>query len=283
MATIIRFLKQLLPPRYFKYLQIIFYSLRNELIYLETHITDHCNLNCKACRHFSPISGESFRDLKLFTKDMKRMQELFSNIRIIRLMGGEPLLHRGVADFLLVTREAFPRAEIHLVTNGILLPKMNDLFWESCAECKVILDVTRYPINLNLQSIRELSRKNGVILFESPLVTKFHQYHMNRKGDSDTKETFKACRQVSYCPFLDSNNGRLYLCPVSASVEIYSKHFNDDIALSDKNFISIYGNVTSQDIFRFLNRSIPFCGYCTTKKTLFDWTRSRLVKEEWFE
>lgn len=284
MTILIDLLRRYLAPKYIKYLQVFYYKFKNELIYLETHITNHCNLNCRSCRHFSPISNESFRDLDSFIRDMKRMRELFSNIRIIRLMGGEPLLHPCVTDFLTTTREAFPKAEIHLVTNGILLAKMNEQFWTSCASSKIILDVTRYPIHIDLVKIRELSNTYGVMLSESPLATKFHHYHMNRKGDSNAKETFNACRRESYCPFLDSDRGRLHICAISASAGIYSDYFKDNqLITSDSDSISIHGDTTSKDIFRFLSSSIPFCRYCTTKKTLFDWTRSSLVKEEWFD
>lgn len=280
---IANFLKLLLPSKTFLYLKVFYYSLKNELTYLETHITNHCNLNCSACRHFSPLSGESFRDLNLFKKDMERMQELFSNVRVIRLMGGEPLLHPNVSDFLTITRKAFPRAEIHLATNGILLSKMNIGFWKSCSSAKIILDVTRYLKGSDFSRIRQVTLEYGVTMNESPLVTKFHKYHMNREGNSNIEKTFNACRNQSYCPFLDSDKGRLYTCAVSATASIYSEHFQDKLNTSDRDYISIYGNLTSRDIFKFLSSSVPFCRYCTTKKTLFDWSLSRLTKEEWFD
>ena len=86
------------------------------LRYVETHLTDDCNLNCRGCGHCAPIAETWFADGSSFRRDMDRLARLFSNIAVIRLMGGEPLLHPDAAWFFRVTRQAFPRAEIALVT-----------------------------------------------------------------------------------------------------------------------------------------------------------------------
>src|SRR3990172_2333761 len=113
--------------------------------YVETHLTDHCNLNCKGCDHFSPIAPKWYCDLEDHARDMRQLSRLFSNIEKIRLMGGEPLLHPEVNTFLAVTRKYFPRSDIRLVTNGVLLQKMSRNFWEACKENKIIIDISIYP------------------------------------------------------------------------------------------------------------------------------------------
>lgn len=51
------------------------------LVHLETHVCDHCNLNCKACNNFSPFVKEpSYADIGQFESDLKRLAELFSGI-----------------------------------------------------------------------------------------------------------------------------------------------------------------------------------------------------------
>ena len=40
---------------------------------LEVHLTDHCNLNCKGCSHFSNISDEFFLDKNDFERDLKEL------------------------------------------------------------------------------------------------------------------------------------------------------------------------------------------------------------------
>jgi len=65
-----------------------------ELRYVELHLTDHCNLNCKGCGHYCPLAPPQYADLQQYHSDMRRLRQLFRNVRTIRLMGGEPLLHR---------------------------------------------------------------------------------------------------------------------------------------------------------------------------------------------
>ena len=62
--------------------------------YLEHHIVDHCNLNCGGCSHFSPLADPWFEDFDTFKKDFLQLYDItHGNVGVIRLMGGEPLLH----------------------------------------------------------------------------------------------------------------------------------------------------------------------------------------------
>lgn len=69
------------------------------LPYLEFHIADHCNLNCKACEHYSGLVKEPhFPNLKKFTRDFERLHEFIDDIGKIRILGGEPLLNPEVNE-----------------------------------------------------------------------------------------------------------------------------------------------------------------------------------------
>jgi molybdenum cofactor biosynthesis enzyme MoaA len=99
-----------------------------QLGYLEANLVDHCNLNCRRCSHFAPLAEPHFVAPDDFERDMRRLSALFRNIRVIRLMGGEPLLHPEAERFLSIARTAFPLARIHLVTNGLLLDELREAF-----------------------------------------------------------------------------------------------------------------------------------------------------------
>lgn len=100
---------------------------------LETHLVEHCDLNCHMCMHFSPLASPQFTKIERFSRDMQRLQELFGDaVSYIMLLGGEPLLHPIVTDFFEVARKHFPYAEVILYTNGIKIPQMSIDFWKSC-------------------------------------------------------------------------------------------------------------------------------------------------------
>ena len=130
-----------------------------QLHYLETHLVDHCDLKCKGCGHFSSLSEKRYADFDVFKKDFVRLSGLFDNISRIRLMGGEPLLHPDVPEFLRFTRHTFPNAEIFLVTNALRLCRQPERFWEECSSSRIIIQITRYPIKLDLEAIKKNGKK----------------------------------------------------------------------------------------------------------------------------
>ena len=64
------------------------------LEYVESEITQFCNLNCKGCADFiNLVSDKKHYDLEEFMRDYTRLSELFCTVKKIRLMGGESLLN----------------------------------------------------------------------------------------------------------------------------------------------------------------------------------------------
>ncbi len=93
---------------------------------LRIAITDHCNYKCVYCR--TGNEGALYRDLPF--SDYLRMARVFAGLGIkkVRLTGGEPLLRKGIVEFvreLSKLRSADGgRLEIALTTNGHLLSEM---------------------------------------------------------------------------------------------------------------------------------------------------------------
>jgi GTP 3',8-cyclase len=93
---------------------------------LRIAITDHCNYKCVYCR--TGNEGALYRDLPF--ADYLRMARVFAGLGIkkIRLTGGEPLLRKGIVEFVrelakLRSADGEP-LELALTTNGHLLADM---------------------------------------------------------------------------------------------------------------------------------------------------------------
>jgi cyclic pyranopterin phosphate synthase len=93
---------------------------------LRISITDHCNYKCVYCR--TGNEGALYGDLPF--ADYLRMARIFAGLGIkkVRLTGGEPLLRKGVVEFVrdlskLRSADGEP-LEIALTTNGHLLAEM---------------------------------------------------------------------------------------------------------------------------------------------------------------
>ncbi|MFZ5572930.1 MAG: GTP 3',8-cyclase MoaA [Thermodesulfobacteriota bacterium] len=92
------------------------------LNYLRISITDRCNLNCLYCMPTDRIP-------KLTHVDILRYEEILRVVRIavglgiskIRVTGGEPLMRKGVYEFLARLSAINGITDLALTTNGLLL------------------------------------------------------------------------------------------------------------------------------------------------------------------
>lgn len=239
------------------------------LEYLELHLTDQCNLNCKGCGHFSPIAPPRNADINQHERDMQRLSQLFHNIDTIRLMGGEPLLHPDPAAFITKTKSIFPKSCLHFVTNGILLPKAPKTFFDACRETNTIIDVTVYPPFRNrVAEWRSLCNSKNVNLNLSSEIQTFFA-HLNLRGDSDEKKSFDLCRSRYFCPFL--RDGHIYTCATPALIHYYNDHFGYQIP-GDRGINIHSQSLSGKGILRYLNKPIVTCRWCSYGFVPFPWT-----------
>ena len=83
-------------------------------------------------------------------------------------MGGEPLLHPNLNEILKITRKTLKETNILLFTNALLLNSKNETFWNTLFEENVILVITKYSINIDLNLITNLANKHNVkIVYEN--------------------------------------------------------------------------------------------------------------------
>lgn len=95
----------------------------------ELNAVQHCNLTCRSCSHLSPVLAkqsvrpdEVFHDFSILAKYYRPQN--------IKIVGGEPLLHRDLVSVIKALRESKICQEIIVSTNGLLLPRVPQAFWE---------------------------------------------------------------------------------------------------------------------------------------------------------
>lgn len=247
-------------------------------------LAEHCNLNCQNCDHFSPLAREHFTDLKQYEADLKRLKELFGeNVAQIDLEGGEPLLHPNAAEFIKVTYQYFPKALINIFTNGLLLPKMEEKFWDTCRQCGTVLEVTKYPIALDYDGIEALAKEKGVVLhyYGGDVVKTSRHQPIDLEGRQDKWESFCNCFLANECIML--KKGRLYTCTVLPNIEHFNRYFDKDIEVTEQDSIDIYEAQSEQEILEFLCQPVPACRYCKVSARTGGhvWGTSKRAIEEW--
>lgn len=261
-----------------------FFGRFPKMLSFEVSLADHCNLNCAGCNHFSPLALPSFADLEEFTRDFKRMAYLFGDCTLqVKLLGGEPLLNRDINKYLPVARECFPQAEILIVTNGLLLPQMDELFWETCRENRVTIAPTKYPVNFDYDAAEELAKAHRVNYqyFSDRETTRvFEKYALDSRGIQDRERNYRMCSIPNPCPYL--RKGRLYLCPIAPTAHYMSEAFGTQFEESPHDFIDIYQAKSAEEILEFLAKPIPFCRYCRRDvNEVIPWGQSKRELSEW--
>jgi len=117
-------------------------TLPRNINYLRLSITDRCNLRCSYCTAWDKWE-------KLPAGEILRYEELLRlagvaagvGIRKVRVTGGEPLVRRGVMEFIQALHQQQGLTEVCLTTNGVLLNDLApDLYAAGLRHVNVSLD-----------------------------------------------------------------------------------------------------------------------------------------------
>ena len=271
-----------------------------DMFWLEVNIADHCNLNCQCCDHFAPIADKYLLDVDEFEKDMTRLADLMNGeMGIFKIQGGEPTLHPQLIDFMRITREKFPKSTIFFFTNGILLlQKENDPngnLWQAMKDYDITLLVTTYPVKLDFEKLdskakeyeikynrfvevgnRPTSEKSQISAEDKMSV--HHPFDLN---GNVPKHQFVSCYQFNESITL--RHGKIYTCPFTPYVNYFNKYFNQNLEITQNDYIDIYEAKTYEEIAEFCTHRADFCKYCDiknreakkftiSKKEITEWT-----------
>lgn len=100
-------------------------QFQRKIDYLRISVTDRCNLRCKYCM---PVEGVEWmpHESILSFEEILRLMRISTQLgfRRFRITGGEPLVRKGILDFLREGAKLPGVEDLMLTTNGLLLPKM---------------------------------------------------------------------------------------------------------------------------------------------------------------
>jgi len=262
----------------------------------EVNIADHCNLSCQMCDHYSQLSEEHFVDMDVFERDMQRMGELFNHkIACITLLGGEPTLHPNLIRCMEITRREFPDGELIILTNGLLLPELENSrygnFWQACKDNNVNITVTIYPLKFNYKALVQKAEEYGVSLAmssdihatELTEITKITDKHAFDLSGEAGKGYYLTCGYFNKFNVL--KDGRYYMCPPSAHIVIFNKAFGQNLELTEADSLDIYKVKSWEELAEFTANYIPFCRYCDIKnwRPHSQWKASTKTIEEYVD
>lgn len=252
--------------------------------FLQIHLVEHCNLNCKGCAHFSPVAKPRIIPLEELEKTyrllMPYLNEWFCRLE---LMGGEPLLHDQLEEALTMTRKYYPDLEVRLVTNGLKLLCMQRSFYEICAANNIVICISTYPINLDYDKMKRIFASCGIrYKFYGQYNDKksFISYRLNRCGESNPVDSFRNCKYSGHCVQVKDN--KIYPCFISAYAQHLNDYFGLDFQWNSKDYLYLGDDLSKEEFERFIYNPVPFCRYCNMKKKeTFEWKFSNRSIDEW--
>ena len=232
---------------------------------VEYSLTEHCNISCHACAHASPLLAKKFAVLADFSRDFEALAGAFHS-RELRIVGGEPLLHPELLDFLREGRRIGVADTIVVFTNGVLLHRIPDEFWRLIDK----LHVSVYPgvrRRLGEEGCERLCRTHGVELRFERFRT-FDQTLISKRIDDPklVKAIYRACHTATECHTV--HGGRFYKCPMAPLMSSWLALHRIDFASPATDGVALHDNPALQrDLERYLGDAAPLaaCSYCRAR------------------
>ena len=230
----------------------------------EINLTLHCNLSCRACSHMSPVAPKYFLEPKELKKDLSILSKYY-HVDHVRLLGGEPLLHPNIPEIADIVLTSGITEWVRVVTNGVLLSKMEDSFWESINEVHITLYPGKEMTREELELCLEKSQKYNVGFQINP-VNHFRECFSVFPNDDRAllNRIYKTCLTVHFFRSHTFHKGYLYKCPEALFLPMFldrsdlQPHELDGIKIEDRADFA-------EDLLAYLENDTPpqSCKYCT--------------------
>ena len=113
--------------------------------FIEFYITNVCNYNCDNCNRLNNYKFSGHENWKEHEKDYVEWSKKVK-FEVITILGGEPLLHPGLIDWIKGIRECWPESDLTIVSNGSRLP-----YWHQ-HNLFSLLNATQCKLNISLHN-----------------------------------------------------------------------------------------------------------------------------------
>lgn len=232
------------------------------LKYVEIPITTNCTLKCRECCNLIQYYQKPYMvDSDRLIEDVQKLTKAVDGIHMLRILGGEPLLHRDLAKILEKLAADKKIREIQVVTNGTLL--FSD---------HVIDVMQKYPqISVDISNYEEKSTRKIELagqLKENHITYYTQKDRIFWKASADagmrnrTVEQLKEVLAQCAMDYISMLNGKLHLCPRSAhgmDLKIMDDNPNDYVNIRDMDS----AGTIRRRLYELLHvKSILACDYC---------------------
>ncbi len=190
---------------------VIFPEIKKvDITRVDIHAVDHCNFKCEGCNHFSLQKIPTFYSAEKYVEILNKLQT-YCNLKEVCIMGGEPMLHPEIKNFLKKMRVGFSNKLI-LYTNGFWLSHYDE-FLESI----MILDELAISVHPELRLTEEELANIVAILEKKGLKIDIIRPHKNwgKINFFSTPSRTRICSDCYFYCLQLFHDGFLGRCPMS--------------------------------------------------------------------
>lgn len=259
------------------------------LPFVETMITQVCNLSCTGCTNYSDLQHEGYVSWSEGKLQIEAWSERV-DILDFGIMGGEPLINPEVSLWIQGVRDLLPASQIRFTTNGTLLHKNLDIIDLLADIGNCVFKITVHEKDQVVEDIIESIFKK----FKWNTITEYginryitdngFRFQINRPDiflktyqgnytdmmpyNNHPQDAFDICCQQT-CPLL--YKGKIYKCSTSGLLkETLEKFHNPNLSLWQP-YISKGIDITcsSQELQEFLDnfgKANGICSMCPSTK-----------------
>ena len=181
--------------------------------YLEYDVVEHCTLRCDGCTHFSPYMAPAFAKIDEYERDINALSKVM-HTKGFRLLGGEPLLHKNLHEFIKIAQKSGIADIVAICTNGQLIDKITDGMYADLDH----IEVSEYPgVDIDYAHVDEVltakSKEFGFV-YNKSFKGKFYTVNVDEEITDQVKvqwiyDTCKIAHSFGCHSFKD---GRYYKC-----------------------------------------------------------------------
>jgi len=229
----------------------------------EINVVHHCNLACRSCSHLSPKSKKYFVEPSSVYNDLSILTRFYQP-EYIRLVGGEPLLHPQLLNVVEAIRRSGITNRIRILTNGIVLGRMPDQFWQSVDEVHLSI----YPdsnISSRMLDFYHQKSKKYHVHFEVLFFDYFREAYsdLGTQNKNLVQRIYLTCQIAQIWRCHNIYNGYFFKCPQSLFFPQGLSEAGEFVLPGDG--IKLENNDSFFDVLlSFLQSPMPLsaCNYC---------------------
>ncbi len=217
------------------------------LKYLRISVTDRCNFRCKYCMPNNDFEMVECSDILRY-EDILFASEVFTSLGVnrIRITGGEPLVRKGICQFLDKLTKIENISEVMLTTNGSLLEKYAaDLYNAGVKRLNISLDSliperNKYITGVDktdaiLAGIKKAAETGfAPIKVNSVIIRDFNDDEIIKFAELSAKYNI-ICRFIEFMPIGNSENWNEKNIVYGSEIIERLKDFEPQEMLKDKN------------------------------------------------